>query len=108
PGRLTAFRVLRANPSFTKLLAAIGISALGDPLTQVAALVAIFAATKNDPRAVALGFIAQALGTIVMSGALGGIADRFSRRRLLVSLELMRAALLLATPFLARLWIWLI
>jgi hypothetical protein len=108
PRRLTTLRVLRSNPSFATLLAAIGVSALGDPLTQVAALVAIFAATRNDPRAVAVGFIAQALGTIVMSGALGGIADRFSRRRLLVTLELLRAALLLSTPFLAMLWIWLI
>ena len=108
PRRITTLRVLRANPAFTRLLSAIGISALGDPLTQVAALVTIFAATHSDPRAVALAFIAQALGTIVMSGVLGGIADRFSRRRLIVTLELFRAALLCATPFLAMWRIWLI
>lgn len=95
PRRITNLRVLRSSPAFTRLFAAIGISSLGDPLTQVATLVAIYAATHNSG-AVAIGFIAQALGTIVMSGALGGIADRFTRRRLVVSLELLRAAILVA------------
>jgi putative nucleotidyltransferase with HDIG domain len=103
PRRFTTLYVLRSNPQFAKLLAAIGISALGDPLTQVAALVTIYALSR-DPRAVALAFIAQAVGTILMSGALGGLADRFDRRSLIVSLELVRSALLLATPFLARTW----
>ena len=108
PRRVTAWRVLRANPAFTRLLSAIGVSALGDPLTQVAALVSIYASTNQDPRAVAVAFIAQALGTIVMSGALGGIADRFSRRRLLVTLELLRAGLLFTTPVLAMFSVWAI
>src|SRR2546426_7466692 len=106
PRRITSLRVLRSNPGFSSLITAIGISSLGDPLTQVATLVSIYAATR-DPRAVALGFIAQALGTILMSGALGGIADRFPRRRLIVSLELLRAAVLLATPWLVSVW-WLL
>jgi predicted MFS family arabinose efflux permease len=95
PRRITNLRVLRSSPAFTRLFAAIGVSSLGDPLTQVATLVAIYAAT-GQAGAVALGFIAQALGTIVMSGALGGIADRFTRRPLLVTLELFRAAILVA------------
>jgi predicted MFS family arabinose efflux permease len=107
PRRITSLRVLRANPGFSSLVTAIGISSLGDPLTQVATLVSIFAATR-DARAVALGFIAQALGTILMSGALGGIADKFPRRTLIVSLELLRAAILLATPWLLGRWLWLI
>jgi len=108
PRRITAIRVLRSNPGFAQLLAAIGISALGDPLTQVAALVSIYAATNRDPRAVAVGFIAQALGTVVMSGALGGIADRFSRRGVIVSLEFVRAALLIATPLVVPVSVWLL
>ena len=107
PRRITSLRVLRANPAFSSLVTAIGISSLGDPLTQVATLVSIFVATR-DPLAVALGFIVQAIGTILMSGALGGIADRFPRRTLIVSLELLRAAILLATPWLLGFWLWLI
>ena len=101
PRRITNLRVLRSSPSFARLFAAIGISSLGDPLTQVATLVAIYTAT-GQAAAVALGFIAQALGTIVMSGALGGIADRFTRRPLLVSLELLRAAILVALALVGR------
>lgn len=107
PRRITSLRVLRANPAFSSLITAIGISSLGDPLTQVATLVSIFAATR-DPVAVALGFIAQALGTVLMSSILGGIADRFPRRTLIVSLELLRAAILVATPWLLGIFWWLI
>ena len=98
PRRVTALRVVTTNPGFGSLITAIAISSLGDPLTQVATLVAIYAATA-DPRLVALAFITQALGTVLMSTALGGIADRLPRRSLVVGLELVRAAILVATPF---------
>ena len=99
PRRITTLRVLRTNLAFNSLVAATGISSLGDPLTQVAALVWIYFKT-GDPRLVALGFIVQAIGTVLVTSLLGGIADRLPRRRLIVSLELVRAAVLLATPFL--------
>ncbi len=102
PRRITALRVLRANPGFTSLITAIGVSSVGDPLTQVATLVSIFSAT-HDPRLVALGFIVQAIATVVVSGAFGGIADRVPRRGLVVSLELSRAAILVATPLIISL-----
>jgi HD-GYP domain-containing protein (c-di-GMP phosphodiesterase class II)/predicted MFS family arabinose efflux permease len=107
PRRITEWNVLRSNPGFARLLAAIAISGLGDPLTQVAALVSIYAATHGDTRAVAVAFIAQAVATILMSVALGGIADRFPRKRLVVYLELARSALLIATPFLVASSIWM-
>ena len=98
PRRITTLRVLRSNPGFTSLVTAIGISSLGDPLTQVATLVTIYLAT-NDARYVALAFIVQAVATILMTSALGGLTDRFPRRALVVGLELLRAAVLLATAF---------
>ncbi|HET9781655.1 MAG TPA: MFS transporter [Candidatus Dormibacteraeota bacterium] len=98
PRRITTLRVIRANPGFSSLVTAIAISSLGDPLTQVATLVAIYLAT-SDPRLVALAFVAQAIATVGMSTALGGIADRFRRRQLVVTLELVRAAILVVTPF---------
>ena len=107
PRRITTLRVLRANPGFSSLITAIGISSLGDPLTQVATLVSIFFAT-HDPRFIALGFIVQAVGTIVMSSVLGGVADKLPRRSLIVGLEGVRAALLVATPFLIGPRWWLI
>ena len=108
PRRVTAWNVLRTNPGFAQLLAAISISALGDPLTQVAALVSIYVATGGKALAVAAAFIAQAVATIVMSGWLGGIADHFNRKRLVIYLELTRAAVLVATPFLVASSIWMV
>jgi MFS family permease len=87
------------------LISAIGISGLGDPLTQVATLVSIYSVTK-DPRLVAIGFIVQAIGTILMSTVLGGIADRLPRRGLVVGLEIARAGILLATPLLIAMPHW--
>ncbi len=102
PRRITSLRVLGANPWFSSLLTAIGISSIGDPLTQVATLVLVYTATNHDARIVALAFIVQALATILMSSVLGGVADKFPRKPLIVVLELIRAAILLATPFLTQ------
>jgi putative nucleotidyltransferase with HDIG domain len=107
PRRVTTVRVLRANPGFASLIAAMGISSLGDPLTQVATLVTIYLAT-SDARFVALALMVQAIGTFVMTGVLGGLTDKFSRRGLVVGLELLRAATLLATPSLIGIAWWLI
>jgi len=100
PRRITTLRVLRSNPSFSSLVAAIGISSLGDPLTQVASLISIYVKTNHDARLVALGFIVQAVATILMTSLACGLADRLPRRGLVVGLELLRAAGLIATPFL--------
>jgi putative nucleotidyltransferase with HDIG domain len=97
PRRVTTYRVLRSNPAFSNLISAIGISAIGDPLTQVATLVSIFLYT-GDARYVAFGFIVQALGTIISSAFLGGLTDRLQRRALVVGLDLVRAGILVATP----------
>ncbi|TMC99260.1 MAG: HD domain-containing protein [Chloroflexi bacterium] len=102
PRRISSLRVLRANPWFGSLLTAIGISSIGDPLTLVATLVLIYTATNHDARIVALAFIAQALATIAMSSALGGVADKLPRKPLIVTLELVRAAILVATPVLTQ------
>jgi len=107
PRRITTIRVLRSNPGFSSLIAAIAISSLGDPLTQVASLISIYLKTR-DARLVALGFIVQAFATIVVTSAAGGLADRLPRKGLIVRLELLRAAALVATPLLIGLAWWLI
>ncbi len=99
PRRVSTYRVLRSNPGFSNLISAIAISGIGDPLTQVATLVSIFLFT-GDARLVALGFIVQALATVITSSLLGGITDRVPRRALIVTLDFSRAGLLLATPLL--------
>lgn len=98
PRRISSLRVLRTNPAFSNLITAIGVSGIGDPLTQVATLVTIYLNTA-DARYVALAFMVQAIGTFATSLLLGGISDRFHRRALLIGLDVMRAAILAATPF---------
>lgn len=107
PRRITSMRVLRLNPGFGSLITAIGISTLGESLTQVATLVTIYLAT-SDARVVAIAFMVQALATILMTSVLGGLADKFHRQRLLVGSELIRASLLLATPLLLGVRWWVI
>lgn len=106
--RTSTWGILVGNRDLTRLVAAMSVSAIGDPLTQVAALIAVYAATHHDARAVALVLIAQALGTVLMMTALGGLSDRFRRRGLIVALECLRGGLILATPFLLVVSAWLI
>src|SRR5260370_20156325 len=102
PRRITSLRVLRANPWFSSLLTAIGISSIGDTLTQVATLVLIYTATHHDARIVALAFIVQALTTISMSSVLGGVRDKLPRKALIVILSALRAANLIAPPLVSH------
>ena len=96
-GPQTSRQLLLHNRRFAQLLAAITVSNVGDPLTTVGILVVIYTRT-SDVRAVAGAFVLQALATIVVSGVLGAVADRGDRRRLIVGLETLRGAILLATP----------
>ena len=107
PRRITTLRVLRANPGFSSLITAIGISSIGDPLTLVATLVTIYVRTR-DPRFVALALVIQAVATVVMTGVLGGLIDKLPRRGLLVGLELTRAAILVSMAIVVPMTWWLI
>jgi len=107
PRQITTLRVLRTNPGFSSLITAIGISAIGDPLTLVATLVSIYVRTR-DPRFVALALIIQAVATVLVTGAMGGLTDKLPRRGLLVGLELVRATTLVAIAFLIPMQWWLI
>ena len=104
---LSRLALLRNNPAFARLTLAFTVSSLGDPLTQIAALVTIYALTAN-PLIVAAAFIIQAVAALLMSTILGGLADRLERRTLVVRLGFARAVLLFATPLLISYSIWLI
>ena len=104
---LGAFALLKTNPQFRRLVLAMSISAIGDPLTLVATLVTVYGVTGNAGAAGAV-FALQAVTTIATSVLIGGIADRIRRRPLIVGLELGRAALLFLTPLILAAGIWLI
>lgn len=101
-------RLLWSRPRFARLLTGTSISNLGDPMTTVATLVSVFAITHN-PISVAATYVVKAVATIVISGLAGALPDRVRRAPLIISLELGRAGLLIATPFLiggeGRIWV---
>jgi putative nucleotidyltransferase with HDIG domain len=109
-GPASGLQLLRKRPRFALLTLGMAVSSLGDPLTTVATLVAIYAQTRN---ALLVGgvYVIKAVATIVMSTAVGGLADRFRRGSLIVMLDIVRAITLLATPVLLSLsisWIFVV
>ena len=75
------------------------ISLLGDQLARVALTVLVFQRT-GSPLLTALTYAATFLPVVVAGPLLGGLADRFPRRRLLITADLLRAAIfaLMALP----------
>lgn len=92
-------RLLWLRPGFGRFLLGTGISSLGDPLTTVASLVWVYG-TTHDPTAVAATYIVKAVATIIVGGIAGTFPDRVKRGPLIIKLEFLRAALLVATPVL--------
>ena len=92
-----ALVALKRNPGLARLLITAGISSIGDPLTTVAALVLLYG-TSRQPLLVAAAYIARALGTLAVGSLAAALPDRLNRRRLIIRVELLRAAALLATP----------
>jgi len=95
---VAGLRLLRRRPQFAFLAAGMAVSSLGDPLTTVGTLVAIYSQTRN---AVLVGavYVTKAVATIALSGLLGAVADRWPRRQLVIFLDLLRAGVLVVTPF---------
>jgi CRP-like cAMP-binding protein len=91
--------LLGRHPQLAAVIAAEGLSGAGDAIFWVGLLVWLLD-QPNGTGLVALAAIAR-LGPRVVFGAAGGVfADRHDRRKLMVSLDLARGALMLALAFL--------
>jgi putative nucleotidyltransferase with HDIG domain len=101
----TVWRLLSSNRRYATYLVGTAISAAGDPMTTVATLVTIYATTKQ-PALVALAYAIRASATVLVGSVAGSLPDRVDRRRLIMTLEVARAALLAATPILLVLTMW--
>jgi dTMP kinase len=105
-----ARRSVLAIPAFRKLWNSMVFSSLGDWLGLLAttALAQQLSggsyATANF--AIAGVFIARLLPAVFLSPIAGVIADRFDRRRLMVSVDIMRAALYISIPI-VHTYLWL-
>ncbi len=98
PARAASFRSVFAVAGFRRIWLAHLLSVAGDQLARVALTVLVFDRTSSAgwaSAAYALTFVPDLFG-----GALGGIADRFSRRTVMVVTDVGRAVLiaLMAVP----------
>jgi predicted MFS family arabinose efflux permease len=93
--------VIRRHPQLAAVLTAEALSATGDAVFWVGLLVWLLD-QPHGTGLIAVAAIAR-LGPRVVLGAAGGVlADRYDRRRLLVSLDLARSLLMVALAFIAN------
>ncbi len=102
PGYL---KVLRECPGFRLLFAARAVSLLGDWFSLIAVIALLREVVGSSPTALS-GLLILKLLPIFLAGPLAGVvADRFSRKTIMVVSDLVRVGLvlgLLATPFVPR------
>ena len=85
----------RLGASFRWLLASSWISNLGDGIS-IAAAPLLVAATTRDPLVVALAVLLQRLPWVIFGLFAGVVADRHDRRGIIITVQLLRAAVLTA------------
>jgi len=100
-------RLVRTDRRFRGFTSGIGVSSLGDPLTTMAVVLTVYGISRS-PLMVAGTYALKALATAVASNLLGGLSDRLDRRRVIVTTDLLRAAVLLSLPFGVRTQLWTI
>jgi dTMP kinase len=90
--------VLRA-PGYRRLFIGQSVSSLGDWVATLAFIAAAFALTNGDQAAVAIVLVLRLVPPVFAAPVGGVVADRLSRRTIMVSSDLVRAGLILAVPF---------
>ena len=90
---MRALTSARLGADFTKLWTAAAVSNIGDGVTMVAGPLLV-ASLTTDPAAVAGAVFAQQLPWLLFALISGAWADRLDRRRLVVAVDLIRAAAL--------------
>ena len=98
PVHLRYFRLLRSNPRFRRLWLAQLISEIGDWFYSLAVYDLLLHLT-NSGKVVAWSIIIQTLPWFLMTPLAGHIADRFSRRRLMIVADVARGLIVLGLLF---------
>ncbi len=83
---------------FTLLWISQLISMLGSAFTMIAASIVVYRLT-GSALSVSLALLVTALPSLFVGPIAGVIADRFDRKRIMVCADLLRAALIMAIPF---------
>ncbi len=94
-----------AHPVFRRLFAAQATSLIGTGLTTVALALLAYDLAGGDA-GVVLGFMLalKMVIYVVLAPVIGAAARRLDRRRLLVALDIARAAIVLGMPFVTEIW----
>ncbi len=87
-------QLLRENPDFTRLWAGQLVSNLGDWFNSIAVLALVYDLTQSG-LATGLIIIASTLPAFILTPFAGVVADRFDRRRVMMTADLTRAVLAL-------------
>jgi dTMP kinase len=90
---------LLAARGFRRLLLGQSVSSLGDWVATLAFIAAAFALTDGDQAAIAVVLVLRLVPPIFAAPLGGVVADRFSRRTVMVAADLVRAVLILLVPF---------
>jgi MFS family permease len=101
PNHHPSLRTVFANRNFAKFWTGQIISYLGDRIDQMAMIAVVSAgatAARGADHAILITFWAT-LPYVVLSPFAGPLVDRFDRRRLMILMDLARAAVVLAVPF---------
>ncbi len=93
------------NPIFRRLFAAQVIALVGTGMTTVALTLLAYDMVQENAGAVlgtALAF--KMVAYVIFAPIIGGIAHRFPRKPLLISLDIVRAGIVLLMPFVTAVW----
>ena len=94
-----------ANPSFRKLFIAQIIALVGTGLSTVGlSLLAYSLAGKNAGAVLGIALACKMIAYVFFAPIVGGLAHRFPRKPFLISLDVIRAFLVLLMPFVNELW----
>ena len=98
-GSIGYFELLRRNSSFRRLFAANEISFIGDWFTVIALFILAGEATDNSPLAIAGVLAARSFSLALVNPFTGMLADRYSRKWLMLSANVASFVVLVAVLF---------
>jgi len=98
-GSIGYFELLRRNSSFRRLFAANEISFIGDWFTVIALFILAGEATDNSPLAIAGVLGARSFSLALVNPFTGMLADRYSRKGLMLSANVASLVVLVAVLF---------
>jgi MFS family permease len=105
---LVYINLLRNNPQFARLWAAMLISFIGDWFNTIALAAIVSRFTNGSGLAISLFLLARFLPPLIVTPIAGAVADRYDRKKLLIASDLLRVVavlclLLVQTP--DQLWL---